>query len=86
MTTAKLNTNGLRWISELANYDFSIKYRKGKKHIDADFLSRNPIDVLENLKMTAKNVVNVEDVSLILTASSRPENEHLLNNIKIETM
>ena len=33
LTTAKLNTTGLRWISELANFQFSIKYRRGKSQI-----------------------------------------------------
>ena len=39
LTTAKLNATGLRWISELANFQFTIKYRSGKKHIDADYLT-----------------------------------------------
>ena len=29
-----------RWIMKLEGYDFEIKYKEGKKHIDADFLSR----------------------------------------------
>jgi transposase InsO family protein len=31
-----------RWCSRLQPYDFKIKYRSGKTHIDADFLSRHP--------------------------------------------
>ena len=42
MTTAKLNATGMRWVSELAGYDFEIKYRPGKSNGDADGLSRNP--------------------------------------------
>ena len=45
LRTANLKT-GLRWIAELANYQFSIRY-SGKKHPDADYLSRNVIDELE---------------------------------------
>ena len=44
LTTAKLNATGLRWVNELANYRFSIKYRPGVSHIDADYLSRHQID------------------------------------------
>ena len=47
LTTAKLNAVGLRWVSELSNYNFTIKYRKGKENIDADYLSRRPMDIAE---------------------------------------
>ena len=47
LTSAKLNASGLRWVSQLANYQFTIKYRSGKSHIDADYLSRNPISDFE---------------------------------------
>ena len=43
-TTAKLNATGLRCIADLANYQFSIRYRCGKKHVDVDFLSRHTLD------------------------------------------
>lgn len=39
-STAKLDATGHRWLAELANYDFTIKYRSGKKNADADGLSR----------------------------------------------
>lgn len=48
-----------RWIGVLSAYDFSIEYRPGNKHQNADFMSRcpNPIDCecpnmdnLDNLK------------------------------------
>jgi hypothetical protein len=29
-----------RWINELMSYDFEITYKEGKKHQNADFLSR----------------------------------------------
>ena len=39
-TTAKLDATGHRWLAELSNYNFSIKYRSGKKNADADALLR----------------------------------------------
>ena len=50
LSTAKLHSTGLRWVAELANYRFSIRYRSGKKHVDADFLSRNVVDELVEMK------------------------------------
>ena len=42
LSKAKLDATGHRWLSALANYDFSIIYRPGRTNIDADILSRYP--------------------------------------------
>ena len=39
MTTAKLDATGYRWVAALSNYTFSIIYKPGKGHHDADALS-----------------------------------------------
>ena len=44
VSSAKLNATGLRWISELSDFNFDIKYRPGKVNQDADTLSRIPLD------------------------------------------
>ena len=41
-TSAKLDATGQRWMASLANYNFTIKYRKGSQNADADGLSRIP--------------------------------------------
>ena len=43
LSTARLDATGQRWVLELANFDFTVEYRSGKKNKDADFLSRIPI-------------------------------------------
>ena len=45
LTTAKLNATGMRWIGELADFNFTIKYRPGKESVDCDYLSRNALDI-----------------------------------------
>lgn len=45
MGTAKLNVVGHRWIGELADFRFEVKYRPGKANVDADTLSRLPLDM-----------------------------------------
>lgn len=42
LSTAKLNATGHRWVSELADFNITLKYRPGKSNTDADFLSRTP--------------------------------------------
>ena len=39
LPTAKLDATGHRWVAALSNYTFSIIYKPGKGHIDADALS-----------------------------------------------
>ena len=40
--SAKLDATGHRWLSALSIYNFSLKYRPGRKNADADRLSRRP--------------------------------------------
>ena len=44
LTTARLNATGHRWVAELADFNFNIKYRPGRSNTDADVLSRMPQD------------------------------------------
>ncbi|KAI4872055.1 hypothetical protein NFI96_010346, partial [Prochilodus magdalenae] len=47
MSTAKLNAVGHRWVGELSDFRFNIKYRPGRLNVDADTLSRIPLDINE---------------------------------------
>lgn len=42
LTSAKLDACGHHWLADLSNFNFSIRYRAGKKSQDADGLSRCP--------------------------------------------
>ena len=44
LSSAKLSAVGHRWVAELADFNFDIKYRPGKLNIDADVLSHLPLD------------------------------------------
>ena len=86
LTTAKLHSTGLRWVATLANYRFSIRYRSGKKHIDADYLSRNVVDDFCELKESTDKVVNTEDLGILLSAATRKEREVDINLIHVNTI
>ncbi|KAL0185286.1 hypothetical protein M9458_002856, partial [Cirrhinus mrigala] len=45
LNTAKLNAVGHRWVGQLADFHFDVTYRPGKVNIDADVLSRCPLDI-----------------------------------------
>ena len=57
LTSAKLNVTGLRWVGELADFDFEIRYRPGKLNTDADSLSRIPADFKNYMDSCTERVV-----------------------------
>lgn len=56
LTTAKLNASGQRWVAELADFNFTIKYRPGKTNADADGLSRMPIDFKDYMSHCTQSI------------------------------
>ena len=40
LSSAKLDACGQRWVAKLANYNFTIKYKRGLSNVEADALSR----------------------------------------------
>ncbi|KAL0152667.1 hypothetical protein M9458_052390, partial [Cirrhinus mrigala] len=50
LSTAKLSAVGHRWVGELADFHFTIKYRPGKTITDADTLSRFPVKLQDHIR------------------------------------
>ena len=67
LTTAKLNAVGLRWVAELADFNFTIKYRPGKVNIDADYLSRNAMEIDDFIKECTE-VCEPEMIDTVISA------------------
>ena len=68
MTTPRLNATSQRWVNELADFKFDIRYRPGRYNLDADALSRFPI-VTE-----FENLIDANEVNAILNANLGDEN------------
>ena len=68
MTSAKLNATGMRWVNELAGYDFTLKYRPGKENGDADGLSRKPLADLSTLERECTESCDCSALGEVLTA------------------
>ena len=86
MSTAKLNATGMRWISELADFNFKVKYTLGKSSQDCDYLSRNPVEEsyteetdLGSFKIFVNSISNVENNWLTVTAKQSKILETYLN-------
>ncbi len=56
LTTAKLNATGHRWVAELADFNFTIKYRPGRCNVDADGLSRMPLDIDQYMTLCTEEI------------------------------
>ena len=86
MSTAKLNATGMRWVSELADFSFKVKYRLGKSSQDCDYLSWNPVEEsyteetdLGNFKIFVNSISNVENNWLTVTTKQPKILETYLN-------
>ena len=73
MTSAKLNATGMRWVSQLADFNFTLKYRPGKENADADGLSRNPLSI-EELERVCTETCDQTILSEILSGSVASNN------------
>ena len=58
-------------MAQLADYQFDIKYRPGKLNIDADYLSRHPIDVFKTHMEGENHVLEAEDVGIIFNEAAK---------------
>lgn len=52
------NVTGCRWVAELADFHFTIKYRSEKDNIDADSLSRMPLDIETRMAKSMKELTS----------------------------
>ncbi|KAL7870752.1 hypothetical protein SRHO_G00082490 [Serrasalmus rhombeus] len=67
LSSAKLNATGCRWVAELADFHFTIRYRPGKENVDADSLSRMPTDI-ETVMRECTEELQSESVSATVQA------------------
>lgn len=58
LSSAKLNATGCRWVAELADFHFTIRYRPGKENVDADSLSRMPVNIEEMMTQCTEELAS----------------------------
>lgn len=76
LSTARLNAVGHRWVGELADFNFDIKYRPGKMNADADTLSRYPLKLLDHINEHTHSV-SPETVSAVWQGSRVVTNDEV---------
>ena len=68
LSPAKLNATGHRWVGELAEFNFTIRYRPGKSNVDADTLSRTADDMIQYMESCSQETSQEELKTIIDTA------------------
>lgn len=65
---AKINATGLRWVNELADFHFDVRYQPGRANADADTFSCMPISFEEYMsgcsEMVSQDVLNAVTSSI----------------------
>ena len=77
LSSAKLNATGLRWIGELADFNFTIHYRPGKANINADTFSRMSSD--DTAYMETYTVIVPQDVLQAVACSAKSQEQGQVN-------
>ena len=67
LSTAKLNATGHRWVAELSDFSFNIRYRPGKLNTDADALSRLPAVDKDTLMKECTEEVSKDELCAVIT-------------------
>lgn len=76
LSTAKLNAVGHRWVGELTDFHFDIKYRTGKMNADTDTLSHYPTNLQEHIGEYTETVPT-EIVASIWQGEKKEEKEEV---------
>ena len=74
LSTAKLNATGHRWVSELADFRFTVRYRPGKINVDADGLSRMPSKI-EDMMQSCNSEISPDILQATAEAMSVDNND-----------
>ena len=78
--SSKLGAAQIRWLSELALYDFDIVYRTGKSNLVADALSRHP-EVEEEIEREVLPESDDEEWIAVLVPSRGAGGSHQFHGI-----
>ena len=82
LSSAKLNATTIRWIGELANYNFNVKYRPGKQSTDCDYLSRSPVD-LRVIMQQFNEEITPDTIGAVVAGSKQRGKFAILNSITV---
>ena len=81
MSTSKLTACGQRWVNDLANYRFEIRYKPGRNNQVADCLSRNPLNIEDYTKGCTEEITVAEAEAIKEGVRVPAEEQEVIANI-----
>ena len=75
LSSARLDATGHQWVACLANYNFSLKYQKGKDNTVADYLSRVEDQLSSEEVKEHENKIPIVGVKALLNNAGTPIEE-----------
>ena len=81
-TSAKLGATEMRWVSQLAQFNFEIKYSSGRTNSNLDTLSRTPVH--KDLQTNVNHIAHSTPLFEFSQGSKYVERELFFNQINVE--
>ena len=78
--SAKLGATEMRWVSQLAQFNFTVKFRSGKVNQNADALSRKPVVQTEDTEGVMSSVTKSTVVASVI------ESDDVVNSFKVRSV
>lgn len=80
-STAKLGATETRWVAELAQFNFKVKYRSGIANKNADSLSRKTSHTPETARLENISILETDTVSSVLPCTLQSDIKKQVVNI-----
>ena len=71
----QIECSGHRWVSELADFSFTIKYRTGHPNKDADVRSRMPVDIGSYEKLCTESILPADVMAVFVGSRAQKHGE-----------
>ena len=82
LSSAKLNATTIRWVGDLANYNFNVKYRPGKLSTDCDYLSRHPVDITSFMDQCNEEIAS-DTIGAVVAGSKQKGKFAAFNSVMV---
>ena len=77
-----MNATTIRWVGDLANYNFNVKYRPGKLSTDCDYLPRHPVDITSFMDQCNEEITS-DAIGAIVTGSKQKGKFAAFNSVMV---
>ena len=77
-----MNATTIRWVGDVANYNFNVKYSPGKLNTDCDYLSRHPVDI-HSLMDQCNEEITLNTIGAVVVGSRQKGKFAVVNSVMV---